>query len=292
MFNLKRKSEQQIITEIHNEFDTAEDRLLEQADKLLAELNIPTETSIEAKAEKLKILGFVNSEVVLQAKSLTEQRDKQQKVLVSTKEQAERIRYYKQSYPFQKFLTEQELDRICEKYNLIYAPVSNYIKDVPEKNIKEIELATSLNINDAPPLKMVIKTISSYYSVNKKDVSEIVLSEEEAIRYSKITYDAAKWDFVNRLDCIRCGLNELSSNYRIMSHVCEEENKSGLFIAAPISHFNTKGLTKKGKFAFLNIKVTEVKDPIVFRYVRGGVQVLSKWGLEGEDESLVNEKLN
>ena len=42
-----------------------------------------------------------------------------------------------------------------------------------------------------------------------------------------------------------------------------------------------------------NITVTEVKDPIVFEYCRGGmIRVISKWGLEGEDELLLNEKLN
>ena len=77
-----------------------------------------------------------------------------------------------------------------------------------------------------------------------------------------------------------------------MSHISEEVDYGGFFIAAPKSHFNLKSVIKKGKFSFLSIRVTEVKDPIVFRYCRGGIQILSKWGLEGEETSLTNEKMN
>lgn len=67
--------------------------------------------------------------------------------------------------------------------------------------------------------------------------------------------------------------------------------RGGLFIAAPQSHFDTKGLTKKG-LGFFSVFETEIKDPIVFRYVRGGIQVLTKWGLEANDPALVVPKLN
>lgn len=71
-----------------------------------------------------------------------------------------------------------------------------------------------------------------------------------------------------------------------------EEDRNGLFIAAPPSHFNLNGLSKQNKYSFFRITETQVDDPIVFRYCRGGVQVISKWGLEAEDAGLVNEKLN
>ena len=35
---------------IHAEFDSAQDRILDECDKVLAELQIPTETQIEKKA--------------------------------------------------------------------------------------------------------------------------------------------------------------------------------------------------------------------------------------------------
>lgn len=284
MFNFKRKSEQQIVTEIHNEFDTAEDRLLKEADGLLTELNLMTEEKMQAKANRLIALGFVNSQPVKWVS---------QNSLVKTREQAELIRYYKQTYPFQKFLTIGELDRICSKYNLVYANASNYLKDVPEKNITEIEKSPLLNSSDLPQIRLIIKTTSTYYEASKEKVEDIILTDKDAIKYNNITFDSGKWDLVNKVDCEMRGIESpTSSDYRIMAHSCTKENYDGLFIAAPKSHFDLKGLKKTGLFSFMKVQITEVKDPIVFRYVRGGVQVLSKWGLEGEDKDLVNEKLN
>lgn len=60
------------VEEIHKEFDTAQDRILDECDRVLAELNIPTESKIEKKAKMLEELGFVNSETVHQAKKFWE----------------------------------------------------------------------------------------------------------------------------------------------------------------------------------------------------------------------------
>ena len=112
------KSQETLIKEIHNEFDTAEDRLLKQADDIIAELNIPTESKIEERASRLSKIGFVKSEPVKQADSLVKKRKDISNTIVKNKEQAELIKYYKHTYPFIKFITEDELDRICEKYKL------------------------------------------------------------------------------------------------------------------------------------------------------------------------------
>lgn len=64
-----------------------------------------------------------------------------------------------------------------------------------------------------------------------------------------------------------------------------------IFIAAPKSHFNLKGL-KKQKLGFFNFMRIEPVDPIVFRYVNGGIQIISKWGDEANDTELIVPKLN
>ncbi len=282
----KSKTEQQIVAEIHNEFDTAEDRLLQQADNLLAELNIPTETKIEQKAQELRKLGFVNSESVTVAKVLEVNREKQKLTLVTTKEQAELIRYYKQNYPFQKFLTVDELERICDKYNLIFAPVANYIKDVPDKNIAEIKAAQSLKIADNPINKITAR-VTHFWDSCPRSIRILLSGEFDFTKYGESKSESNLLRKAKDL-----GYTGDYEGYIFHSMNVTKEHRSGLFIAAPQSHFNLKGLSKKGKYSFLNVTITEVKDPIVFRYVRGGVQVLSKWGLEGQDELLVNEKLN
>jgi hypothetical protein len=285
------KTDEEIILEIHNEFDTAQDRLLDQADKLLSELNIPTETSIEQKAAKLKALGFVNSESVLQADKLIQKRTEIQNVIVDTKEQAELIKYHKHTYPFQKFLTESELDRICQKYGLIYAPVRNYSKDVPDKNINEISNADALKLEDIVRTLYYYKAISSNIKedcpkiIKDHLLSGVLLPNKESCEnmWYYVQYPIRKLYDIE----LKNVLKYYTQDYSIVV-----ENKEGLFIAAPKSHFNLDGLTQKNKFSYLNVTIREIKDPIVFRYVRGGIQVLSKWGLEAQDESLINEKLN
>ncbi len=275
MFKNLFKSEQQIVAEIHNEFDTAEDRLLQEANSLLTELNLQTESSMQAKAERLTSLGFVNSAPVNWVKNNS---------LVKTKEQADLIRYYKQTYPFQKFLTESELERICEKYNLIFAPVSYYKKDVPDKNISEIERASSLKMDDSA--KNIITT--------KLDYNGVLNIGNTNAKMKGLPFIIKGQSFNSWIEADAYLRKHYSSKTNGISYIVNkctttEEERQGLFIAAPQSHFNLNGLKKSGKYAFLNITITEVKDPIVFRYCRGGIQVLSKWGLEASDELLLNE---
>lgn len=133
----KGKSSVQIIEEIHNEFDTAQDRLLSEAKSILDNVVLSEVEKMESTAHRLKSLGFIKTALVKKADEITSK-------LVKSKEEASLIMYYKQTYPFLKFLTESELDRICKKWNLVYNSVRTYIKDVPEKNLKEIELSQPL----------------------------------------------------------------------------------------------------------------------------------------------------
>jgi hypothetical protein len=300
------KSQEQLIAEIHNEFDTAQDRLLDQATTLLNSLQITTESRLEQVAARLSKIGFVNTPTVQKATQLKEKRKEEENLLVTTKEQADLIQYYKFNYPFLKFLTEEELNRICEKYNLIHAPIANYIKEVPEKNLREIEQAQKLKSEDEPETLYRFKLrFQSEKPIEKAFLSALGKSEPIFTRnelhklllryYTK--YGANTWVPVDMSGFSSVAFLEIT---RALPGVPQSSlydsweaiSKSGLFIAAPKSHFNLQGLSKKSKYGFFNVLRTEVKDPIVFRYVKGGVQVLSKWGLESEDPSLVVEKFN
>lgn len=279
-FNNLFKDEKVIIQEIHDSFDNAQDELLRQATRII-NLHTPKDNN---KAERLKKLGFTQSEIVVK-------RAKNEKLLVESKKDADLVNYYKTNYPFLKFLKEEQLDQICNKYNLIYAPVEKYTKDVPEKNVTEIENAQPLKEKDKGENKyfaMVTKAYQSAPKILKKILHKgfYIDSKENKM-------------FINDRDMLYFakeygGYKGRYSGYTValdgIGQVIEE-SKQGLFIAAPKSHFNLKGLKNKG-LGFFNFSITEVKDPIVFRYVNGGIQVLSKWGLEAEDELLQNEILN
>ena len=269
------KDEKVIIQEIHNSFDNAQDELLKQATSIIEQYK----PNLSNKAERLEKLGFVNSETVV--KNID-----RKKVLISSKKDADLVNYYKTSYPFLKFLKEEQLNAICKKYNLIYAPVGRYKEDVPEKNVTEIENAQPLKTEDFRKEQYFIK-VTDFGSWNvpedlKKILSKGFISDESFDKSDSDIIDAAK------------KYGGYYGNFRgicLSKCLIEKTDYNGLFIAAPKSHFDLDGLKNK-TLGFFNFSITEVKDPIVFRYVKEGIQVLSKWGLEANDEMLQQEILN
>ncbi|MGH1338594.1 MAG: hypothetical protein ACRBFS_20940 [Aureispira sp.] len=279
---LKRlfKNEREIIQEIHNSFDNAQENLLKEAEGII----MSHSKCLNPKADRLEKLGFKNCEAVVQNL-------KAKKQLISSKQDAELVSYYKHTYPLLKFLKEEQLDFICKKYRLIYAPVERYKKDVPEKNVTEIENAKPLLDNDRP-LNLFTVKVESVWHEAPEDLKLILIngftvphyhfsvrpSDREILRLAK-EYGGYKGNY---------------NGYTVEGGwigTITEVNKEGLFIAAPHSHFDLEKLKNIG-YGFMNFKITEVEDPIVFRYVKGGVQVLSKWGLESSDKVLLNEIFN
>jgi len=302
---------------IHAEFDSAQDRILDECDQILADLKIPTETQVEKKAKMLKELGFVNSETVEQAKRLEEHNKEIKQKIDITAKQAETIKYFKQKYTFEKFITTEELDKICNKYNLIHAPVSNYIKDIPEKNVLEMRNCKKLEFQEKAGIFNEEKDLKTEFFNNYKNYFNFP-NQYEFFKHNiygahyRISLEIVKEKVKNETISDNFFLYD-PSPYRDKHRVSLEQaydcyiseefywggrqiDKSGLFIAAPKSHFNLNGLTKDSKFGFF--KVTEVKDPVVFEYCRDGiVRIISKWGVEGEDKAyldptLQNEILN
>ena len=209
---------QNVVELIHAEFDAAEDWLIQEAEKFEEKQTVSPED--KEYADTMQQLGFVNAEDALSR----------------SKRLHELVLYYKRTYPLLKFLTVRQLEDICEKYNLIYAPVANYKGNVPKKNLMEIAKAQKLKEEDEPKNQQVV------------------------------------------------------SRGRGRTRT-ETTLKEGLFIAAPESEFDLKGLTKDKtglKGYFKQIIEEKPDDPIVFRYVFGGLQVLSKWGPEAEDPALTN----
>lgn len=259
-------SPKKLVEKIHAEFDSAEDRLLAEAKLLLSNMDD------DSNLKRLMSAGFTNSKDVSKYTSVKMNR-----------ELADLIEYYKMAYPFQKFITEAELNRICKKYGLIYAPVSNYIESVPLKNLKEIENAPSIRGEDKA-ISTVIFRCSCATGLTQKEKTSLkkgVTMNEDDFRIAANSHNL-KVIFGRKISCL----------YETIEYSYERVDRSGLFIAAPPSHFDKTGLNKKSKYGFFNTTLIEVKDPIVFRYVRGGIQIITKWGLEGQDSSLTNEKYN
>jgi hypothetical protein len=267
------KSQERVIREIHNEFDTAQDNLLRQAKEI-----IHKSEPVSDKGKRLLDIGFTNSEAAVSFK-------KNSTAIVENKEQAELIEYYKRTYPFNKFITEKELQRICAKYKMVFAPVSRYIKDVPEKNVSDIEKVCKLKDEDVVTDSYFISINTGYYSKPiPKNVSRYFQLPKEIEREYLNLNSSGRWNCINKWLCKSTN----SDDFFVQDHSLHVVERQGLFICAPKSHFKLEGLKKKG-LGFLSVTIFEVKDPIVFRYVRGGVQIITKWGLEASDSALLND---
>lgn len=196
------------------------------------------------------------------------------------------------TYPNLKFITEPILDAICEKWGLIYAPVFAYTGDIPQKNLMEIAQAPVL-IHIHNPVNGCMLQITEFHSDCPRSVKKYIRGwmemdedvsgrEERFIRRMAVLRYAAKMGYNGGYD------GNVIENYN--GRVIE---KQGLFIAAAPSEFNKTALEGFGKFAHMKVdKFSGTEDPIVFRFCKEGVQVISKWGPEAAEPLLVDENKN
>lgn len=298
IYDDESNAEHRIIKQIHNEFDTAPQRLLEQAIQILEKENsakISLESEITEKARRLEKLGFLKNENVVKKQEIDKINNEKTHIINLSNKEAENIKYYSEAYPFLKFLTESELDRICDKYGLIYAPVAHYKNNVPDKNLMEIENAQQLMSKDANNklITWEFRESSVLYGGNKNLYIELVkilgkniFTEDEITDlYVKYAPDRVKY---GKGENLFWDLSDAILGKRLLCDGTKHiEDRSGYFIAAPKEHFDLNGLTKNEQNKGFYKRTSVVyKDPIVFRYVKGGIQVISKWGLEGNDEAL------
>lgn len=293
------KSEDKIIEEIHNQFDTAPDRVLAQANKILEDhVGEKLSEDLKKKARRLADLGFYNTRTVVAVSGTTKNSNKTNELISENRKTVELVEHYQKRYPFLKFLPETELDRICDKYNLVYAPVGHYIKDVPEANIKEIEDAQQLHVEDVPFNRYYFKATRFWNSDHYHDTQKLLKKGFEVPEHlvkeyfmePRYTHYSGRTENMVKAYLTQKGMKHYYNPYDTGG--VSTIDTSGLFIAAPSSHFDKEGLSGNGKGLFKFATIRTVKDPIVFRYVKGGVQVLTKWGKEAEDEALQIPQMN
>jgi len=267
---VKPKS-QQIIEEIHRSFDEASDSLLAEAKRILAG-SYNTE-----KAERLKKIGFVKSNVIKQASEIIQKKQESEELALT-------IEYYQINYPNNKFITYAKAEEICAKYGLLMGDITDYIGDVPEKNLTEIENFKLKNDE-------MVATQCGWYNivfgryipaVEEKEFSSYSCSE---FYLPVLKNQSSKWGYV--VEYSTGGMGREQMFFETTEEVKVGYVKNQFKICAPKSDFDLTNKRIEG-----HLIKEEVKDPIVLQPVDGGLLVVSKWGLEAEDKDLVNEKMN
>jgi len=169
---------------------------------------------------------------------------------------------------------------------------------VPDKNLKEIENAQPLKSTDIQP-DIITRTYYDDSHSRKWGYKQIVellggnsFTDDEIRELAKKHGISLRWnntsDFFWQVGRVKLSDDDMC----VTKEVVETSSRSGLFIAAPKDHFDLTGLTFDKKKGYFQTTIQIKKDPIVFRYVKGGIQVLSKWGLEADDPALQIEILN
>lgn len=272
----KNHSYPPIVEEIHNEFYNAADKLLEEAKQILKDAEVK---DVE-KGQRLKKLGFIKAQQVNESEQIIEQTKLSQK-------QIELISYYSQHYPNNKFITQQQVKEICEKYNLVLGQVEWYKGFVPEKNLLEIE-----NFKLLPSEKNILISDIGYIFKN----AEILKSNDyyhiyPKNRKDKYTYAFQSDDGINFYG--KDDNNLFPENKLITEGVFGNFRfkilNNSFMICAPLKDMDLEGKRIKIKQGYI---IQEIPDPVVLNPVDGGYLIVTAWGDEASDSIIVNQKLN
>ncbi len=262
---VETKNMSEIIEEIHETFSSEVDRILTEA-KISKSSETDKQELID-KCERLKKIGFTNTKEVKDAELEISRITKIQSENNLKAELIKSIDYFSFKYPNYKFITEDSVKMICQKYNLIYGSSDKYIGTFPTKNLKDIE-NFKIDSNDYCYIEQ------SHYRGSKSLVRFL----------NKSIIELEKSKEIERL-----------TNAFSMPHIYSSYNLTTLCpmeIAAPKKDFNmTNSEIKDFKISDL-----EILDPVVLQPVfHNGNKyflIVTMWGLEASDELVVNQKMN
>lgn len=270
--DLRGKTTNEVIEEIHETFYTEVDKLLASA-KIANSLDTDKQDLIE-KCARLKALGFTNTKEVKEAETEIARLDELKRDNEAKKTLIEAINYFSFKYPNYKFITEKSVEKICAKYNLVYGAIDRYIGTVPDKNLKHIEDFRVIEDDEC----FVYEEL--HYSMFGG--GEISMIKE----YKTAEHFKREQELKNNPDYYHHSMMMHRMDYRKINMKCPLE------IAAPLKDFNMEGREVKG----YKISKIEIPDPIVLKPVIFNNQkhylIVTAWGLESADELVVNANHN
>lgn len=258
---MNKQSTNEIIQEIHDAFYTEVDRLLNEAK--ISVSNETTKQELIDKCKRLKALGFTNTKEVQEAQIEINRLNEISQINETKEKLVRAINYFSVKYPNYKFITEESVKKICEKYNLVYGTIDKYIGTVPDKNLKQIE---EFKIQDEDKCYFE-RGVSWHFGETYfkfRSLQEHIKELEYTHKHRRIFID-----------------------YDIEHGVCPLE------IAAPLRDFNmTQAEVKNFKISNIHIPDPVVLQPVIFEGQKHYLVVAMWGGPESTDELVVNNKMN
>ncbi|MDR2685037.1 MAG: hypothetical protein LBB53_06620, partial [Prevotellaceae bacterium] len=208
---------------------------------------------------------------------------------------------YKDRYPNYLFFTDEQFEEIVKRNNLVISTSEAYTGEIPEHCWEAIQ-QENIDKEDIRENKYVAKITSSktenWFTFDCNEIGKTEISNfskediENYILQNKFHYTDSPPGIYSRLtkyDVDRMLYGELYAKYNSLHGSDKDECKfaitftinndySQLYIAAPVSMID-KSKEKKLKI-FEQFHITrqeQPKDPIVFRYVKDGILVITFW---------------
>ena len=120
-----------IVTAIHNEVDTAQDKILAEAKEIIANTSRKEYLNSDKEIKLLEELGFINSKKVRELHekniAISRQNSDIDEILATAKKNADLIINYSVKYPQYKFITHEVINYLMDKYSLSIGPISAYM---------------------------------------------------------------------------------------------------------------------------------------------------------------------
>lgn len=250
----------EVVEEIHETFYTEVDKLIIYANQFNS-LKTDKQSLIE-KCERLRALGFTKTKEIVEGEQELLRISELKKENDEKKDLIQAINYFSQKYPIYKFITEESVRKICVKYGLVYGSIEGYIGAVPDENLKQME---DFKISELDECHF-IKEHRAYVNNKFKYVNKLECEEQKNLSY--------KEDYLKKMD-----------SFKTFS-------KCPLEIAAPPTDFNTAGKeVENSKIIKAPIPDPIVLQPVIFKNKKHYL-VVTAWGAEASDESVVNERMN
>lgn len=280
METLTLQRQNELVKEIHLQFDTAEDRLLAEAKQIIS-----TGDNVDRqKALRLAAIGFSKAKPVRDAEGLT--------VRVGEAQQTtDDIQWCRENYPLYKYISEEELQKVCQKYGLQYSHSFKYTGDIPEKNLAEIEaFKPKKEQANYPSADRTVEWLSGNRRSRRSghDASMELYRQQLQAQMQYTSSVQPVYASVTPTGWA-VDMNALSQEYANSGamYFHSQAQTSTFMIAAPPQDFEVN--TMIGDH-MQGAKL--VHDPIVLYPVRRGFLIISKWGLEASDEAVINEQHN
>jgi hypothetical protein len=128
--SLSKEQEVALVEEIHDEFYSSSEKEESKAQALLD--SIIVDKKLQDKVNTLNALGFVGCKEVDEFRK-QESKINPSRILIDT------INAYRVMYPNHKFITKEEVVRICKKYSLVLGDCNRFIGNIPDRNLKDIK---------------------------------------------------------------------------------------------------------------------------------------------------------